>query len=249
MKLAHVTTGEDNDEPLLIVHGLFGSGRNWGVIQKRLSDRYRVTAVDLRNHGASPWSDRHDYPAMAEDLAEMIPERSHVVGHSMGGKAAMTLALRHPDKVGRLIVADIAPVAYSHDQARYINAMRSIDLSRIETRKDADAALAARIDDPGIRAFLLQSLDVAGKCWRLNLDALEREMPTITGWHGPEGRFEGEVLFLSGENSTYVTRDARQAIRPLFPNARFATLRGAGHWLHAEKPREVEESIRVFLGA
>lgn len=249
MKLAHVTTGEENDENLLIVHGLFGSARNWGVIQKRLSDRYRVTAVDMRNHGDSPWSDRHDYPAMAEDLAEMIPERSHVVGHSMGGKAAMTLALRHPEKAGRLIVADIAPVPYSHDQARYVEAMRSVDLSRIETRKDADAALSARVDDPRIRAFLLQSLNVAEKCWKLNLDTLEREMPTITGWHAPEGRFEGEVLFLSGENSDYVTRDARGAVRPLFPNARFASLRGAGHWLHAEKPREVEQSIRVFLGA
>lgn len=249
MKLAHVTTGEDNDENLLIVHGLFGSARNWGVIQKRLSDRYRVTAVDMRNHGASPWSDRHDYPAMAEDLAEMIPERSHVVGHSMGGKAAMALALRHPDKVGRLIVADIAPVAYSHDQVRYVDAMRSIDLSRIETRNDADTALSARVDDSRIRAFLLQSLDVAEKCWRLNLDTLEREMPTITGWHAPEGRFEGEVLFLSGENSDYVPRNARQSVRPLFPNAHFATLRGAGHWLHAEKPRQVEQSIRIFLGA
>ena len=249
MKLAHVTTGEENDEDLLIVHGLFGSARNWGVIQKRLSDRYRVTAVDMRNHGASPWSDRHDYPAMADDLAEMIPERSHVLGHSMGGKAAMTLALRHPEKVSRLIVADIAPVAYNHDQARYIEAMRSIDLSRIETRKDADAALATRVDDPGIRAFLLQSLNVAEKRWRLNLDTLEREMPTITGWQEPRGRFEGEVLFLSGEHSDYVGRDARAAIRPLFPEARFASLRGAGHWLHAEKPRQVEESIRVFLGA
>lgn len=249
MKLAHVTTGEGNDENLLIAHGLFGSARNWGVIQKRLSDRYRVKAVDMRNHGESPWSDRHDYPAMADDLAEMIPGRSHVLGHSMGGKAAMTLALRHPEKLSRLIVADIAPVTYDHDQARFITAMRSLDLGRIETRKDADAALAARVDDSGTRAFLLQSLHVREKRWRLNLDTLEREISTITGWHAPEGRFEGEVLFLSGETSSYVKRDARDTIRRLFPNARFATLRGAGHWLHAEKPREVEESVRVFLGA
>ncbi|KKL67308.1 hypothetical protein LCGC14_2136270 [marine sediment metagenome] len=165
--------------PLLIAHGLFGSARNWGVLTKRLADRGPVTAVDMRNHGASPWSDDHGYPALASDLAATIAElpggRADVIGHSMGGKAAMTAALAHPDLVRRLIVADIAPVAYGHSQNHLIRAMREIDLSQVTRRSEADAQLAVHVTEAPVRAFLLQSLDVAGKCWTLNLDVLEAQ--------------------------------------------------------------------------
>lgn len=238
--------------PLVIAHGLFGSARNWGVIAKRLSDRGPVTAVDMRNHGESPWRDSQGYQDMAGDLEGVIEAEgppADLLGHSMGGKAAMVLALTRPRAVRRLVVADIAPTSYTHSQTHLIEAMRAIDLGRVERRSDADAQLARQVKTPSVRAFLLQSLDVPGKRWRLNLDVLEREMDRITGWPDPGGRFEGPTLFLSGADSDYVSRDDRDAIRELFPKARFASIPGAGHWLHAEKPREFEAAVRAFLDA
>lgn len=239
--------------PLLIAHGLFGSGRNWGVIARRLADRREVVAVDMRNHGDSPRSAVQGYPEMAADLAEVIAHlggRADVLGHSMGGKAAMMLALTWGDLVRKLVVADIAPFAYSHEQVQNVEAMRAMPLDRVRTRAEADAALAERIDDPALRAFFLQSLDLrsAPPRWRLNLDVLEAEMPKIIGWPDPPGRFDGPVLFLSGAESRYVRPENRETIKRLFPAARFAKIPGAGHWLHAEKPREFEETVRVFLG-
>ena len=235
--------------PLLIAHGLFGSARNWGVIAKRMSSSRAVTAVDMRNHGESGWHDTHRYPDMADDLAAMIDDQSDVIGHSMGGKAAMFLALRHTEKVRKLVVADIAPVGYSHSQMPMIDAMRAIDLSQVQTRGDADRQMQPLVDDPGVRAFLLQSLDVKGKRWRLNLDVLAAEMDHTIGFPEVSGEFEGPSLFLSGANSDYVLREHRDRIKELFPNARFAKIPGAGHWLHAEKPREFEAAVEAFLAA
>lgn len=250
--LNQISHGEKTDQPaLLIVHGLYGSGRNWGVIAKRLSDERQVIAVDQRNHGNSPWHDSHSYEDMAEDLAQII--RAHgapmdVMGHSMGGKAAMVLALKYPDLVNRLIVADIAPVAYGHSQIQYIEAMKAVDLMRVEKRSDAEAQLRDRVDDPTLPVFFTQSLDVAGKKWRLNLDVLAQEMPKILSFPSIKGQFTKPVLFLSGANSDYVTAEYRPAIKAQFPAASFAKLPGAGHWLHAEKPREFEAAVRVWLG-
>ena len=247
MKLETTVSGPEGAPNLLIVPGLFGSARNWGVIQKRLSDSFRVTSVDMRNHGDSGWADDHSYAALAGDLADTLDGPSHVLGHSMGGKAAMVLALTQPDLVDRLIVADIAPVAYTHSQAHLVEAMQALDLSKISTRAEADAALAEHVDTKGVRAFLLQSLDVRAGRWQLNLDVLGREMPKIVGWPGTKGEFPRETLFLSGADSDYVTDDSRETIRDLFPKARFAAIPDAGHWLHAEKPRETEAAIRTFL--
>ncbi|MDU8909898.1 alpha/beta fold hydrolase [Aestuariicoccus sp. MJ-SS9] len=236
--------------PLLIVHGLYGSARNWGVIAKRLSDERQVIAVDQRNHGDSFWSDDHSYEAMAADLAQVIAAhggRADVVGHSMGGKAAMLLALQHPEMVNTLLVADIAPVAYSHTQIQYIEAMRAVDLDKVAKRSDAAAQLARNVPEPALQAFFTQSLDVAGKRWRLNLDALAEAMPQILGFPQIDASFDGPVLFLSGAQSDYVLPEHRERIRALFPKARFAKIPGAGHWLHAEKPREFEDSVRAFL--
>ncbi|TCO72883.1 alpha/beta fold hydrolase [Rhodovulum euryhalinum] len=239
--------------PLLIAHGLFGSARNWGVIAKRLSDSRQVIAVDMRNHGASPWAARHRYPDLADDLAEVIAAhggRADVLGHSMGGKAAMVLALTRPEAVNRLVVADIAPVAYGHSQAHLIAAMRALDLAHVTRRGEADAALAAQIGDASVRAFLLQSLDLKSSppVWRLNLDSLETEMAHIVGWPDDiAGQFAGPTLFLSGAASDYVRPEHRDRIKALFPGARFAKIPGAGHWLHAEKPRDFEAAVRAFL--
>ena len=250
MRLAATSFGEGGT-PLLIAHGLFGSGRNWGVIARRLSDRGRVVAVDMRNHGASGHAASHGYDDLAADLAETIEAEGggawDVLGHSMGGKAAMTLALARPDLVRRLVVADIAPMGYGHTQRHLIDAMRQVDLDAVSTRAEADAALAREVEEPGVRAFLLQSCDPRGGEWRLNLDTLDREMDRLVGWPGPAGRFEGPALFLAGGASDYVPREAEDGIRAQFPAARIERVPGAGHWLHAEKPREVEAAVRTFL--
>ncbi len=241
--------------PLLIAHGLFGSARNWGAIAKRMSDSREVLAVDMRNHAGSFWNDAHDYPVMADDLAAVIGAEGQpmdVLGHSMGGKAAMLLALTRPELVNRLVVADIAPMAYAHSQNHLIAAMKGMDLTGLDGRVEADRRLSAQIADPQVRAFLLQSLDLRSDPprWRFNLDVLERQMDTITGWVDDAALvpFAGPVLFLSGAESDYVRAEARDTIRRLFPRARMAKIPGAGHWLHAEKPREFEAALRVFLG-
>lgn len=254
MKLAQVDHGTAGAAPpLLVVHGLFGSARNWGAITKRMAaDRY-VVAVDMRNHGNSPWDDRHDYPAMADDLAKVIEAQGQamdVLGHSMGGKAAMVLALTRPDLVNRLLVADIAPVAYAHSQRHLVQAMRDMELEGLSTRAEADAALAARVTAPDVRAFLLQSLDLRASParWRLNLNTLDTEMDKITGWpHTVQGQFDRPTLFLSGGQSDYVLPEHRSTIKALFPNAKFAKIPHAGHWLHAEDPRAFEQTARAWF--
>lgn len=238
--------------PLLIAHGLYGSGRNWGVIAKRLSDERQVVAVDMRNHGNSPWMARHRYIDMAEDLAEVIAHfggTADVLGHSMGGKAAMVLALNHGDMVRRLVVGDVAPVAYGHTQIQFIEAMRAVDLSKVEKRSDAEAQLAALGVDRALQSFFTQSLDLKDKRWRLNLDVLAQEMPEILSFPDISGHWDGPALFLTGSESDYVRPDYRPRIMQLFPHARFAKLSGAGHWLHADKPREFEATVRAFLNA
>ena len=246
--------GTATDYPaLLIAHGLFGSGRNWNVIAKRLADQRRVVTVDMRNHGDSPRADTQTYQDMAGDLAEVIEHLGapmDVCGHSMGGKASMMLALKHSDLVRRLIIADIAPVPYNHSQQEFIDAMRSVDLSLLTRRSDAQDQLAAAGVEPALQSFFTQSLDVAAKSWKLNLDVLEAAMPDIVGW--PEavtGSFNGPAFFLSGATSHYVLSDYRPTIKRLFPKAYFAKIPKAGHWLHAENPRAFEAAVRAFLNS
>ena len=238
---------------LLIAHGLFGSARNWGVIAKRLSDTRHVITPDMRNHGHSPRAATHSYPDMAQDLADLIEHIGAPVdlcGHSMGGKAAMALALSHPRLINRLVVADIAPVAYSHTQAMFIDAMRTVDLSQITRRAEAEQQLAAAGVDRSLQSFFTQSLDIPNKAWRLNLDVLEAEMDKIIGWPDDlTGPFTGRTLFLSGGASDYVRPEHRDTIKSLFPAARFAKIPDTGHWLHAEKPRDFEAALRAFLDA
>lgn len=238
--------------PLLIVHGLYGSGRNWGVIAKRLADNRQVFAVDMRNHGDSPRAATQSYFDMAEDLAEVlehIGQPADVIGHSMGGKAAMVTALKTPTLVNRLVVADIAPVSYGHSQVQYIKAMKAVDLSRVTRRSEAANQLAPLVDNPALVSFFLQSLDTreTPPQWRLNLDVLAAEMSKITGFPDVSGSFTKPTLFLTGATSDYVLPEHRERIKTLFPTARFAKIRDAGHWLHADKPREFESAMRVFL--
>lgn len=248
-----IVHGEPTDKPgLVIVHGLFGSARNWGVIARRLSDERQVVTVDQRNHGDSPWFDSHRYPDMAADLAGLLRGlggRFDVLGHSMGGKASMVLALQQPELVHRLIVADVAPVPYRHTQIQYVDAMQSVDLSRVSTRADAAEQLAARVDDPQLVPFFLQSLDLRARRWRLNLDVLRQDMAHILSFPDLPGSFDKPTLFLLGRDSRYVLPEHRPVIRRLFPQARFVKLNDAGHWLHADQPRAFETTLRKWLNA
>ncbi len=244
----------EGDIPLIIVHGLFGSARNWRVLQKRLSADRHVVAVDLRNHGDSFWADDNSYEALAADLAEVIKAHGGVadlLGHSMGGKAAMVLALRHPEMLRKLIVADIAPVAYTHTQARHIEAMKSVDMAKVTRRSEADKQLAATVAEAPLRAFFLQSvaLENGTARWQLNLDALGAEMPKIMGFPDLPGPYTGPTLFLRGANSDYIKPEMTPRIKQLFPLAEFVVIDKAGHWLHAEQPRAFQAAVAQFLAA
>lgn len=253
MKLSLTVSGQPGPlPPVLVAHGLFGQARNLGVISRALSETRQVLAVDMRNHGESPWDDRHDYDALAGDLAEVVEAhggQADVVGHSMGGKAAMRLALTRGDMVRRLAVLDIAPVAYGHTQDGIIEALEATDVASATSRSGADTLLAERLDDHSVRAFLLQSLDLKASPphWKMNLAALRANMDNLTGW--PEGGapFGGPALFLRGGDSDYVTARGEAAIREAFPQAVIEAVPGTGHWLHAEKPRQVAPRIVDFL--
>ena len=254
MKLSLAVTGQPGPlPPVLVAHGLFGQARNLGVISRALSETRQVLAVDMRNHGDSPWNDRHDYDALAEDLAEVIRahgEQVDVVGHSMGGKAAMRLATTQGGLVRRLAILDIAPLAYGHTQDGIIEALEATDVASATSRSGADTLLAEQLDDHSVRAFLLQSLDLKASPprWKMNLAALRAEMEKLTGW--PEGGvpFDRPALFLRGGDSSYVTDEGESAIRALFPQAVIETIPDTGHWLHAEKPGQVAPRVVEFLG-
>ena len=248
--LNYMTFGDEKSPPVMIVHGLYGSGRNWGVIAKRLSDQFFVITVDLRNHGDSPWLDTHNYHVMADDLVEVINSlniKPNIIGHSMGGKAAMVLALKRPNLVRNLIIADIAPIKYEHDQSQFIEAMQKVDLSKVEKRSDATLALSKFVEDKSLQNFFTQSLDIKAKRWKLNLKVLRSEMSEILSFPKIESEFSGHSLFLKGEKSDYIKSEHRKLIKSLFTKARFATFKEAGHWLHAEKPREFESAARLFF--
>lgn len=254
MKLNVIETGSGK-QSLVILHGLLGSSRNWGGISTKLASGRRVMALDLPNHGASPWSEVMDYPFMARELAHFIEEQvggpAAVVGHSMGGKAAMMLALTRPDLVERLVVVDIAPVSYTHTFAPYIKAMRAAPLATAQRRGDIEAAMAEVIADPRVRAFLMQNLEggSGGYRWRANLATLGAAMDDILAFprFGDDAHYDGRTLFLHGAESDYVLPAHEDLIMALFPNARFQTVEGAGHWVHADQPVEFLSAVELFL--
>ena len=252
--LAHETYGEKGQPKLLLVHGLFGSGRNWRAIAKRLSSDFQVTTVDMRNHAGSFWSDEMNYPAMAQDLEGVIERLGApvmVMGHSMGGKAAMVLALSRPELVERLIIADIAPVHYTHSHSHFIEAMQAMDLSQIQKRSDVGEALSQSVDEPALRAFFAQSVEITpqGARWMLNLEVLKASMDDILSFPDVSGSYDKRTLFVGGAQSDYINDNAREIIKPLFPNARFAKLKNAGHWLHADQPKAFIQTLQVFCKA
>jgi len=262
----HVLRLGESGSRVVFLHGLFGQGRNWMTVAKAIAERHRVTLVDLPNHGRSAWTEHVDYLEMADQVAAVIEGDgpATIVGHSMGGKVAMVLALTRPDLVERLVVADMSPVDYS-DEAEatggvlgYAKILLGLDLARVERREDADRLLAEEVPNTTIRSFLLQNLrrDTGhgsdGWRWAANLEAVVRDGATLAGW--PEealaGRpaYAGKVLWLAGDESGYVQPAYDDAMRRWFPHYRKVTIKGAGHWLHSEKPDVFIAALKRFLG-
>jgi esterase len=251
--LAFTETG--SGEPLVILPGLFGSKRNWTAIARSLAEGHRVLTVDLRNHGDSPWHALHDYPSMAEDVAALIGSQldqpPSVIGHSMGGKVAMTLALVRPELVSRLVAVDIAPARSTADTMTVLRAMQQVPLAACSTRSEVKAALAEAVPSAGVRDFLALNLTSTadGLAWGINLAALADNFEAILGFPAfPAGRvFDGPTLFLAGGRSTYIRTEHEPEIRRLFPRAVIERIPEAGHWVHAEAPRAFLEIVSRFL--
>jgi esterase len=241
--------------PVAILHGLFGSGRNWRSIAQQLAPRHRVLAFDLRNHGASPWANGMSYREMVEDLRASIRARgigrAALLGHSMGGKVAMLAALLHPTEIDRLVVVDIAPAPNPPTLLAYVRAMRAVDLRDVTRRGEVDAQLAVAVPDPAERAFLLQNLiiDDGSARWRLNLEAIEHEFSEIIGFpHVPaDSVYQGATLFVAGARSDHIRPEHEPVIRHLFPRAHITRVEGAGHWVHAEQPQAFLRAVATFL--
>ncbi|MDX1331641.1 MAG: alpha/beta fold hydrolase [Robiginitalea sp.] len=256
MELMHANVlGEGT--PLLILHGFLGMSDNWKTLGKKYAEKgFEVHLLDQRNHGRSFWSEDFDYPVMAADLLHYMDatkiEKGMLIGHSMGGKTAMQFACTHPERVSKLLVADIAPKRYPPHHQQILSALDALPLEQLESRTEADEALSEHIDNWGIRQFLLKNLywvEPGRLGLRINLEVLKHKMEEI-GATLPEGaRYDGPVLFLRGGKSGYVTRGDLSLIQTHCPGATLETLEGAGHWLHAEKPKEFLQASLKFLNS
>jgi esterase len=248
MRLATRVAGEGS--PVVVLHGLFGSARNLTGLARALAAEHRVVSMDLRNHGDSGHDAAMDYEIMAADVVETMAAEgiaaAALCGHSMGGKVAMRLALTRPERVSRLVVADIAPVPNPPNFSAFTQAMLAVtpELSRTA----ADAVLAPVVEDPAVRGFLLHNFR-PGQGWRIGLEYIAAALPRIEGWDGIAASYAGPTLFVMGARSNYVKPEYRPAILQLFPAARFVTIKDAGHWLHAEQPAAFNGAVAAFLGA
>ena len=251
----------DDDAPVraVFLHGLFGRGKNFTTIAQALAPEVQSLMVDLPNHGQSGWTERFDYADLADLVAEHLRAgfAAHgpvaVIGHSMGGKVAMVLALRHPDLVRRLVVIDISPDTGGEVRGEFphlLSALASLDLRAVHKRGEASAALREQIPNSTVRGFLMQNLKREGDgfVWEPNLALLRAELDTVMGFPSDPGEpYEGPVLWMGGEKSDYVTDDDAPAMRALFPRTQRITVKGAGHWVHAEQPDTVVAALRRFL--
>ena len=251
VNLSYRSQGAAAGPPILILHGLLGSASNWRSIAGRLAQSRRVLCLDLRNHGDSPHVDEMNYPVMADDVRAFMDahaiESATVIGHSMGGKTAMRMALDSPRRIERLVVVDIAPTVSDHDHVPVLQAMASLDTTRIARRADAERMLEATIPDAGMRMFVLQNLASTdrGFAWRINLEAIERSLPALLDFpvDADTPPFDGPTLFVRGALSDYVRDHDEPTIRRLFPRAEIATVESAGHWVHAEQPALFLEAL------
>ena len=251
MELFYREFGQGN--PVIILHGMFGFSDNWQTIAKGLADSYLVITPDLRNHGRSPHVPTHTYPDMTEDLRVFMEERwmfsAAVIGHSMGGKVAMQLALSYPDMVEKLVVVDISPAGAEDNHSSIFDALLSLDLSKMISRKEIEAYLSERISDVGTLQFLLKNITRVSDgrfAWKINLPVVWKHYSDILApVTGPP--FDKPVLFVRGSRSGYIKDSDFPLIKSLFPQAGVITIEGAGHWVHADKPAELLEVLKNFL--
>lgn len=254
MQLNYREYGDISNPSLFLLHGLFGSSVNWNRIAKELADDFFIIAPDLRNHGKSPHDDDVSYPSMAEDIYDLIDELSlsqvSMIGHSMGGKLAMHIALTHPKLVSRLVVVDIAPVTYQHDFAELFTPMKKLPLGQLQNRQEADEILTKAIKIQGIRNYLLQNLEKKWGAWRwrINLEGLSGGMPDIQDFVPVfDSVFAKETLFIKGENSDYINHSYYPMMQEMFPAYTVEEIPGAGHWVYSEKPAEFLHVVKRFL--
>lgn len=240
---------------MIILHGLMGSSDNWLPQAKMLGEHYHVWVVDQRNHGQSPHNTEFNYNVLSNDILDFIQEhgieKPVIIGHSMGGKAAMNFALAHPDKLEKLIIVDIAPKAYDVRHDRIVEGLKAVPIDSVQSRQEANDALAPHISIEAVRQFLLKNLmrkPEGGFGWRINLPVIDQSLEMISGGLVNDGVFEKKTLFIRGSKSDYILDDDREAMKKIFPNSTLVTME-TGHWVQAEKPEEFVQVVLSFLNA
>ncbi len=240
--------------PLVILHGLYGNQGNWSTHARHLAQHHAVYAFDARNHGQSPRADSMRLEEMAADVAETMDalalDSAHLLGHSMGGKTAMLLALQQPQRVASLVVVDIAPVAYAKGSDSTLAALVALDVAGLNSRAEADAKLAERITSKAVRDFLLANLQRSAEGafqWRINLPVIQQYFNDVTGWPEHKQVYDGPTLFIRGEQSDYILPEHHDTMRRQFPHGTLKTVANAGHWVHSEKPEAVQRLVENFL--
>ncbi len=255
IKLHYETTENESSAPwLVLIHGLFGSLDNLAGIKRHFSEHYNILSIDLPDHGLSQHFETFDLTQTAHEIDAVLQhvgaQQYHLLGHSLGGKAAMLCALHYPDKIASLMVADIAPVDYPARHDAIIKGLEAVDLATLDNRKDADKQLSEHVDEPGVRQFLLKSLyqnDQDQWTWRFNLSGLTAAYDEIRSWPAVNLQYSHPTLFIKGSQSDYIQADHQDAIAALFPAARAHVIQGVGHWLHAEKPAAFNAIVENFL--
>ena len=251
MKLFFRESGQG--PPLIILHGLFGSSDNWYTVAKTFAATHQVYLVDQRNHGQSPHSDDFNYQLLAEDLHQFVEDhglkKAGVIGHSMGGKAAMNFAVKYPDQIEKLVVVDIVPKAYPVHHDRILAGMKALALDQLPSRNEADSMLSAYVPDASERQFLLKNLvrkTGGGFQWKINLKVIDGHMEELGEGMLYPGKFEKPTLFVFGARSTYFKPGDEDEIRKIFTRAQFVVLE-TGHWVQAERPAEFAKTVLDFL--
>lgn len=240
---------------IFVLHGVFGSSDNWQSIGKELSDDFTVYLVDLRNHGNSPHSDVMNYDVMAEDIRNLAVaegvQKFHLMGHSMGGKAAMNFASRFPNFLDKLVVVDIGPKYYAPHHQQIFRGFNAIDLKTLISRNEAEEVMSYEIPDFGVRQFILKNLKRTdeGFTWKINLPVIEKNIESVGEAIGIDKPVQVPTLFIRGSKSNYIQEEDMKSINKMFPSAKLTTVEGAGHWVHAEKPKELLSVLFDFLKA
>lgn len=242
-------------EPVLILHGMFGTLDNWQTLAKKMAEKYMVFILDLRNHGRSPHDEEMSYAVMAEDVKEFMTQHwiheARIVGHSMGGKVAMRLAQEHPDMVKQLVVVDMAPKTYHGGHEEILSALADLDLAQIDSRREAQEQLEARIQSLGVRQFLLKNLtrdtEQERYVWKMNLPVIRAAYDEILGYESGLLTYTGPTLFIRGVKSNYIDADELPRLQSYFPAAQLSNIENAGHWVHAEQPKVFLQTVLDFF--